>query len=138
MLSVALAAREGITTMSSSELAEGLATNPVLVRKLVVPLVAAGLLQSSRGKLGGVALARAADRISLGDIYRAVFADKKLFPQREAIPHRCLVSSNIEGLLADVESEVDEAVTHALDHRTLESCLDEMASRSRGRRRKAL
>ena len=126
MLSLALGVREGVTTMSSSELAEGVATNPSLVRRLVAPLVQAGLLGSTRGTLGGVALARAASEITLADVYRAVHPERRLFSQRTDIPHRCLVSSNIEGLFTDLESDVDEALIAVLERRTLHSCLDEM------------
>lgn len=126
MLSLALAVREGVPTMSSSELAEGLATNPSLVRKLLAPLVQAGLVASSKGKLGGVTLARPAQDITLADVYRAVLPDRKMFFLRTEIPHRCLVSSNIEHLFADISTELEHAVLGLLGARTLAGSLVEM------------
>ena len=138
MLSLTLAAREGVLSMSSSELAEGLAANPSLVRKLIGPLVQAGLLASSKGKLGGVALARPPDEITLADVYRAVLPDKKMFFQRTEIPHRCVVSSNMEPLFADLETELEDAVLGSLGARTLAGCLVEMEEKGerRGARRR--
>jgi Rrf2 family transcriptional regulator, repressor of oqxAB len=135
MLSLALAAREGVPMMSSFDLAEGLAANPSLVRKLIVPLVQAGLLSSTKGKLGGVALARSPKQITLADIYGAVLPERKMFFQRTEIPHRCLVSSNIGEFLGDLESELEGVVHGTLSARTLEQSLDELRDRSARRGR---
>jgi Rrf2 family transcriptional repressor of oqxAB len=132
MLSLTLAAREGIETMSSTELAEGLAANPSLVRRLIAPLVHAKLLDSNRGKQGGVGLARSPSQITLADIYRAVHASRKVFSQRTEVPHRCVVSANIDGLVSDVDAEVSAAMLGSLRSRTLERCLQEMEASAKG------
>src|SRR3979409_557933 len=97
MLSLALAERNRVSQLSSAELAKSLGANPSFVRKLLVPLVQSKLLRSQMGKAGGVRLARPAAEITLRDIYRAVVADTKIRAPRTGIPHRCLVSSNVQG-----------------------------------------
>ena len=49
MLFLAAAAEQGSPTLSSAQLAEGLGTNPSLVRKLLVPLARGGLVVSTKG-----------------------------------------------------------------------------------------
>src|SRR5258708_11046117 len=71
MLSLALADRNGVSHLSSAELAKSLGANPSLVRKLLVPLVRSNLLRSQMGKTGGVRLARPVAEITLRDIYCA-------------------------------------------------------------------
>lgn len=120
MLTLALAEREGAGLLSSIELAEGLATNPSLTRKLVVPLARAGLIATSMGAKGGARLGRPARDISLRDIYLAVLGEKNLFAARSDIPHRCVVSSNMESMFTALSSELEEAVLAVLGKRTLE------------------
>jgi Rrf2 family transcriptional repressor of oqxAB len=126
MLSLALAQREGADLLTSSELAAGLATNPSLVRRLTAPLLHAGLLVSAKGKLGGLALAKPAREITLADVYRATLRDKKLLAARECVPHRCVVSTNLEPFLAELSSEMEDAVLAGLGARTLADALAEL------------
>ena len=126
MLSLALAQREGVELLTSSELAEGLATNPSLVRRLVAPFVHAGLIISTKGKLGGLALAKPACEITLAEVYRATLPDKKLLPARTCIPHRCVVSANLEPFLAGLSAEMEDAVLADLGKRTLADALSEL------------
>jgi Rrf2 family transcriptional repressor of oqxAB len=133
MLSLALAAREDVAVVSSFTLAEGLGTNPSLVRKLLVPLVQAGLITSTKGKHGGVALARPADQITLADIYRASVPDKRMVAGRSELPHRCVVSSNFEPFLDRLSTRVETAVLSDLARRTLADSLAELAMADRVR-----
>jgi Rrf2 family protein len=57
---------------SIAEIAEERRLPVAFVRRMVAPLVAAGILRTSRGSHGGVQLARPAAEISLGDLVRAV------------------------------------------------------------------
>jgi Rrf2 family transcriptional regulator, repressor of oqxAB len=126
MLSMAYAQTLGHPTVASSELAEGLGANPSMVRKLVSPLVGAGLVASTKGKLGGMRLARAPADITLADIYSAVVPKGKLFFSRADIVHRCLVTSNIDRIWSQVASETESAVMGALARRTLAHYLNDM------------
>jgi Rrf2 family protein len=57
---------------SIAEIAEQRQLPAAFVRRMVAPLVAAGILRTSRGSHGGVQLGRPAAEISLGDLVRAM------------------------------------------------------------------
>ena len=123
MLSLALAQAEGVERLSSTELAEGVDSNPTFVRRLLVPLIQAGLVRSTMGRDGGVSLGVDASVITLGEIYKVTLGDKRLWTGRSDIPHRCLVSCNIEQFFGDLADEVDESVLRLLGKRTLAGTL---------------
>lgn len=128
MLSLALAQAEGVERLSSTQLAEGVDSHPTFVRRLLVPLIQAGLIISAMGRDGGVSLSTDAAAITLGDIYKAVMGDKKLWTARSDIPHRCVVSSNVERFFRNLSDEVDESVLHLLGTRTLADALIELCT----------
>ena len=134
MLSLALAEQQAVTNLSSSQLAEGLGANPSFVRKLLVPLVQSELLRSQMGKTGGVRLARPAAEITLRDIYGAVVADTKIWAPRTGIPHRCLVSSNVQGYFEDLIDDAQDAILSMLGQRTLLQALTELEIRGSAKR----
>jgi Rrf2 family transcriptional repressor of oqxAB len=126
MLSLALARAEGVERLSSAQLAEGVASNPTFVRRLLVPLIQAGLVRSTMGRDGGVSLSVDAAAITLGEIYKATRGDKRLWTGRSDIPHRCLVSCNVEQFFGNLADEVDESVLRLLGGRTLADALLEL------------
>lgn len=94
--------------MTSEELASSIRTNPTVVRRLIAKLVEAGLLESFKGKTGGVRLARSAKDISLKDIYAAVL-EKKLIANREKEPHKpCPVSCAMGKLMHDIIEGIED------------------------------
>ena len=134
MLSLALADRNSIPQLSSTELAKGLGANPSFVRKLLVPLVQSKLLLSQMGKAGGVRLARPAAEINLRDIYSAVVADAKIWAPRTGIPKRCLVSSNVQGYFEELIDDAQDAILSMLGQRTLLQVLTELEIRESAKR----
>lgn len=128
MLSLALGHEAGIDRLSSARLADGLGANATLVRKLLAPLIAAGLVESSHGRDGGLRLARPAASIMLGAIYTSATGGKSLWTPRE-VPHQCLVSANIADFVTRLSAEADAAVLRSLDRRSLADCLAEMRQR---------
>ena len=133
-LSLALAEQQSVSHLSSTQLAENLGANPSFVRKLLVPLVQNKLLSSQMGKAGGVRLARPAAEITLRDIYRAVVADTKIWAPRTGVPHRCLVSSNIQGYFEELIDDAQEAILSMLGQRTLLHALTELERRESAKR----
>jgi DNA-binding IscR family transcriptional regulator len=69
-LAIVAAAPDGI--ISSDRIGRQLGLNPVVVRRLLAPLRAAGLVETRRGASGGWALARDPAALHLGDVYRAL------------------------------------------------------------------
>jgi Rrf2 family transcriptional regulator, repressor of oqxAB len=134
MLSLALAERESVPQLSSAELAKSLGANPSFVRKLLVPLVQSKLLSSQMGKTGGVRLARPAEEITLRDIYSTVVADTKIWAPRTGIPHRCLVSSNVQGYFEELVDDAQNAILSMLGKRTLLEALTELEHRENAKR----
>jgi len=126
MLSLALAQAEGVERLSSTQLAEGVDSNPTFIRRLLGPLIQAGLVHSTMGRDGGVSLSADAAAITLGDIYKAIMGDKRLWTGRGDIPHRCLVSCNVERFFRTLADEVDESVSRVLGGRTLADALLEL------------
>ena len=110
----------------SARLAAGIGVNPSFVRKLLVPLVRDGLARSLEGKNGGTHLGRPSAEITLRDIYRSVMGTKKLWIPRPDVPHRCLVSSNVESFFEALADDAEEAVLGLLATRTLHQSLEEL------------
>lgn len=126
MLSLALAQAEGVERLSSAQLAAGVDSNPTFVRRLLVPLTQAGLVRATMGRDGGVSLKADAAAITLGEIYKATMGDKRLWTGRSDIPHRCLVSSNVERFFRNLAAEADASVLLTLGKRTLSDALSEL------------
>jgi Rrf2 family transcriptional repressor of oqxAB len=126
MLSLALAQAEGVERLTSAELAEGVDSNPTFVRRLLVPLIQAGLVRSTMGRDGGVTLSVDAAAITLGEIYKATMGDKRLWTGRSDIPNRCVVTRNVERFFGNLADEVDESVVRLLGGRTLADALLEL------------
>jgi Rrf2 family transcriptional regulator, repressor of oqxAB len=134
MLSLALAEQQSVSHLSSKQLAESLGANPSFVRRLLVPLVQNKLLSSQMGKAGGVRLARPAAEITLRDIYCTVVADTKIWAPRTGIPHRCLVSSNVQGYFQELIDDTQGAILTMLGQRTLLQALTELEIRESTKR----
>src|SRR5882757_5126150 len=133
MLSLALAQAEGVERLSSAELAEGVDSNPTFVRRLLAPLMQAGLVRSAMGRDGGVSLSVDAAAITLSEIYKATLGDKRLWTGRSDIPHRCVVTRNVERFFGNLADEVDESVVGLLGGRTLADALLDLRTLDAGR-----
>jgi Rrf2 family transcriptional repressor of oqxAB len=86
------------------------------------------------GKTGGARLARPAAEITLRDIYGAVVSDTKIWAPRTGIPHRCLVSSNVQGYFEELIDDAQDAVLFMLGRRTLLEALTELEVRENAKR----
>lgn len=114
-------------------LAEGIGSNASFVRKLLAPLIEDGLVASTMGRDGGLRIGRRPERITLLDIYRSVTRGKQLWPARDDIPPRCLVSRNVGALFTRITDDVDAVVAERLGRETLASCFTgARAARCRG------
>jgi len=67
-----LLAADPDTLQTSTDIAEKLDTNPVVVRRVLASLQQAKLIESQKGPTGGSRLLRSPKAISLADVYQAV------------------------------------------------------------------
>ena len=125
VLSVALADQDGFRCTSRT-LAEGLNSNASFIRKLLIPLTGEGMIVAAIGKGGGLHLGRAADQITLRDLYLAVTENKKILAAREDVAARCRVSANINEFFAEVATDAETAMLDALGRRNIADSLAEL------------
>ena len=106
--------------MTSDFMAASIGTNPVIVRKLLQQLKAAGLIEVSRGT-GGVTITRPLDQITFLDIYKAVECapQEQLFHFHENPNSNCPVGRNIHRVLDARLAEVQKAMEEKLAGMTL-------------------
>ena len=109
----------GEDSLTSAQLARSINTNPAFLRTLLGRLREAGLIEISLGKGGGARLAKAASRVNLADVYRAV--DRRPPAQLHRCPpdKRCVVGRNILPLLDDVVGDVESAALRRLAETTV-------------------
>jgi len=110
----ALAWNEG-ESVSSRQLAESVRTNPVVIRRLLLHLGKAGLVETQVGKGGGVRLARRPGSITLLDIYRAIAIGSPFVVPDKPENKTCEVSCSMKPILASILAETDRAVSRSLE-----------------------
>lgn len=101
--------------MTSDFMAASIGTNPVIIRKLLQQLKAAGLIEVLRGT-GGVTIKKPLEEISFLDIYRAVewAPDEELFHFHENPNPNCPVGKNIHQVLDQRLLQVQKAMEEKL------------------------
>lgn len=106
--------------MTSNFMAGSIGTNPVIIRKLLQQLKAAGLVEVSRGT-GGVMITRPLSEITFLDVYRAVECtpNENLFHFHENPNPQCPVGRNIHRVLDGRLQEVQQAMEQKLSEMTL-------------------
>jgi Rrf2 family protein len=105
--------------MDSRTLAASVNTNPVVVRRLLLALRCARLIETFTGKHGGARLRKKPNRISLVDIYDAVNR-RPVIPvnERKALK-RCHVSCHMKSIMSCVAESTEQAVRKHLRGVTL-------------------
>jgi Rrf2 family protein len=112
--------------MDSRTLAASVNTNAVTVRRLLMALRRAGLIETYTGAKGGARLLKKPARITLLDIYDAVEPRPVIaVNEREALKH-CHVSCNMKALMSGVAESTEDAVRKHLRRITLQALLGKM------------
>ena len=95
--------------------------NPVIIRKILLQLRNAGLIEVARGT-GGTTITRPLSEITFLDIYRAVecVEDNTLFHFHENPNEKCPVGRNVHNVLDDKLQRVQAAMERELRSITLE------------------
>ncbi|WP_310601557.1 Rrf2 family transcriptional regulator [Anaerosporobacter sp.] len=120
--------------ITSEFLASSTNVNPVIIRKLLAQLKAAGLVSVVRGS-GGASIAKPLQDITFLDIYKAVecVEDGKLFNFHENPNSNCPVGKNIHHILDDKLERVQSAMEKELASITLEDIKKDTAKHILGR-----
>lgn len=105
-------AREEV--IGSQRLAASVNTNPVVVRRLLLALRRAGLVETYAGKHGGAQLRREPHRISLMEIYDAVEVRPVIRVNERRALRACQVSCHMKGIMSVVAESTEEAVRRHL------------------------
>jgi len=110
--------------VSSEFLSTSVNTNPVIIRRLLLALQVARLVETRKGPHAGSRLSRSAANINLAEVYHAV-CHGALFglPQRK--PNgRCPVGHCIHGILREVFDSAQTALERDLASTTLAGVLE--------------
>lgn len=107
--------------VTSDFLAGSINTNPVLIRKILTQLKAAGLITVARGT-GGIAVTRPISEITFYDVYQAIepVENGDLFHFHENPNPKCPVGRNIHALLDNKLKAIQGAMEDEMKKYTLE------------------
>lgn len=121
--------------ITSDELATSIGTHPVVVRRVLAQLQAAGLVESRRGVGGGTVLARDPRLISLRDAYQAVHDDGFSVLERHGrhVNHACNVGPVIAEYLDGVYREAEEELLGRLGRVSIDEMSRQIVDRLRRR-----
>lgn len=100
---------------TSQALATVLATNPVVVRRLLSALSHAGLVTSVKGPSGGTRLAKSPKQITLRDIYRALDSGELL----HQTAHDSAETKDLKKTMRGVFRKAQKCLEEELDSTTL-------------------
>src|SRR5262249_208111 len=101
--------------LTSEFIAGSVNTNPVVIRRLLGSLRAAGVVESKAGVGGGWSLLVDPERITLLDILRAVEPHDELFALHRGEPNpECPCGLHIQGVLSEVYDKVREGMARQL------------------------
>ena len=115
--------------VTSSYLAASVNTNPVIIRRLLLALQKAKLVDTSKGAGSGSRLERSPGRISLAEVYNAVEEeDAFTMPRRE--PNKsCPVGQCIQDELERVFSSAENAMIEQLGRKTVADIVNSVRAR---------
>ena len=109
----------GETPVTSEMIAQSVGTNAVVVRRIVGLLTAGEIVKVKMGTGGGAMLARAADEITLGEIYAALDENLLFDVPQFGDAHQCSIGKIVRPILSEVLRDVEEKVFAELNKTTL-------------------
>ena len=111
---MALAQRRGHTVLTSDQVAASVNTNPVIVRRSLGDLGRAGLVRVRHGAGAGWSLARAAEEITLLEVYDAVGQESPFGMHRTEPNLECPVGQGIRPVLSQIYGGIEQTVRREL------------------------
>ena len=109
--------------ITSDFLANSVNVNPVVIRRLLVQLKAAGLIAVQRGS-GGASIAKPLEEITFLDIYRAVEGEKPLLHLDIDTNPECGVGIHVQLAIGDFYREIQDAAEQKMAAITLQDIID--------------
>lgn len=116
-------------TLSSTDMAISIQTNPAYVRQLMAKLKAAELIKSKRGQANPT-IGKSPKNITLLEIYRAVEGEKPLLHLDTHTNPDCGIGINIQLSLAEYYNQIQENVEKQMQHITLQHIIDSYHQRT--------
>lgn len=104
-----LAGIEVTRPVSSDELAASVNASPVYVRRVLTPLRESGMVASRPGAHGGWVLRRAAESITLAEVWRLVQGDDPVLGLHGPNP-LCRTGTGVQRALVAIDHDVAQAV----------------------------
>lgn len=129
-----LAYKEG-DRVSSAFLAGSVNTNPVIIRRLLLALQRAKLVETGKGAGSGSRLSRAPGRINLADVYRAVEAIEPFARPTRKPNAACPVGNCMREALEEIFTSAQRALESDLEKTTLATLLDTVKCCAQGRQK---
>lgn len=136
-LSVALHAllhMEHAGRLTSEAMAAQGDTNPVVMRRTMAGLRAAGIVQSEKGHGGGWSLLRRLDEITLYDVYEALGEPTILAIGNRTESPGCAVEKAVNRALADAFTSAEALLVKQLRSVTLASLAREVSRKGHGKK----
>jgi Rrf2 family protein len=116
---MAVAERKRPDPVTSDRIAHSVATNPVVIRRMLGDLRRAGLVASRRGAHAGWTLTRSPEAITLLEVYRAV-GEGPLFGLHASPPNpHCHVARELKPALGRVYGALEKELARQLARTTL-------------------
>ena len=113
--------------VTSDFLASSVEVNPVVIRRILLQLKAAGLVHVQRGT-GGTTIAKPLDKLTFLDIYKAVdcIEDGELFHFHKNPNRKCPIGRNIHNVLDEKLERVQKAMEQEMEEITLADVVKDM------------
>ena len=115
--------------VTSSYLAASVNTNPVIIRRLLLTLQKAKLVDTSKGAGSGSRLERSPTRISLAEVFNAVEEEDAFTMPRREPNKRCPVGQCIQDELERVFSSAESAMLEQLGRKTVADIVNSVRAR---------
>jgi len=132
-----LAYKEG-DRVTSACLAGSVNTHPVIVRRLLLALQRAKLVDTSKGAGAGSRLNRSPRRINLAEVYRAVEASEPFASPSRKPDAACPVGHCIQEALQKIFASAERALERDLEKTTLGDVIDTVKASGVCGRKKAV
>ncbi len=126
-----LAYKEG-DRVTSARLATSVNTNPVIIRRLLLALQRAKLVDTSKGAGAGSRLSRSPRRINLAEVYRAVETTEAFATPSRKPNIACPVGHYIRETLERVFASAQSALECDLEKTTLADVLERIKASGEG------